>query len=67
MKIEFVDTKYRFEHGHAPKGYGYWGFKFGGLTFWAWGTLTDAKKSCKSYVREAVLPDAGTVTVNILP
>ena len=69
MKIEFTDSRYRFEAGHAPKGYGYWGFKFeGSYEFWHSGTLTEAKKACRKYVRE-VAPEGYTETVyvDILP
>lgn len=69
MKIEFTDTEYRFVSGHAPKGWGYWGFTFaGGMTFWTTGTLTEAKKACKAYVKECAPADhVGTVMVKILP
>lgn len=69
MKIEFTDSEYRFESGHAPKGYGYWGFEFeGGREFWAYGTLTEAKKACRAHIH-GIAPKgyAGTVYVNILP
>ena len=68
MKIEFHDSEYRFEHGHAPKGYGYWLFSFEGLEFWAKGTLSEAKKQCREHIRE--IAPAGyseTVDVNIEP
>lgn len=68
MKIEFTDSEYRFENGHAPKGFGYWGFSFEGHEFWARGTLTQAKKECRAEVKR-VAPHGYTlpVTVNILP
>lgn len=28
MKIEFLINEYVFSHGHAPRGHGYWAFKF---------------------------------------
>ena len=68
MKIEFTDTEYRIENGRAPKGYGYWGFGFEGREFWAYGTLTEAKKKCRECVREcAPVGYDGTVYVNVLP
>lgn len=69
MKIEFTDSEYRFENGHAPKGFGRWGFQFeGSYEFWATGTLGEAKKACKAYIKEVAPIDyVGTVTVNILP
>ena len=69
MKIEFTDSEYRFESGHAPKGYGRWGFEFeGSYEFWHTGTLTEAKKACREYVKKvAPVGYAETVTVNILP
>ena len=68
MKIEFTDKEYRFENGHAPKGFGYWGFQFEGHEFWASGTLTDAKKACKEEIKR-LAPDGytGYVIVNIMP
>lgn len=68
MKIEFTDSEYRFENGHAPKGYGCWGFSFEGREFWATGTLTQAKKSCREEIRRVAPIGYGLpVTVNILP
>ena len=69
MKVEFTDSEYRFENGRAPKGYGYWGFAFeGSYEFWCYGTLTEAKKACRAYVKEVALDGyVGTVTVNVLP
>jgi hypothetical protein len=68
MRIEFTDREYRFENGHGPRGYGYWGFEFEGEEFWARGTLADAKKQCRQHIKE-VAPEgySETVTVNILP
>ena len=69
MKINFSDNEYKCEHGRAPKGYGYWGFSFeGSYEFWATGTLTEAKKACRQYVKE-VAPEgyAENVTVKVLP
>jgi len=68
MKIEFTDREYRFEHGHAPKGRGWWFFKFEGHEFEATGTLTEAKKKCREHIREIAPKDyVGTVYVNIEP
>ena len=68
MTIEFTDAEYRFEDGHAPKGYGFWGFEFEGHEFWAKGTLTEAKKACRAEVRRlAPAGYKGYVSVNILP
>ena len=68
MKIEFKDSMYRFENGHAPKGYGQWLFSFEGYTYWTSGTLTEAKRHCREYVKK-VAPEGytGTVYVNIEP
>ena len=69
MKIEFSDKEYRYENDRAPKGYGRWGFAFEDkYEFWATGTLTEAKKSCREYIK-TVAPKGyeGTVEVNILP
>lgn len=70
MKIEFTDTQYRFEHGHAPKGRGRWIFQFEGQEYWAKGcqTLTEAKKEVKEYIKKIAPKDyIGTVYVNIAP
>ena len=68
MKIEFTDREYRFENGRAPKGYGFWIFRFEGYEFTHTGTLTDAKKACRAFVK-SVAPDGyvGTVMVNVEP
>lgn len=68
MKIEFTDREYRFENGHAPKGYGHWLFSFEGYTYWTQGTLSEAKRHCCEYVKKVAPADyAGTVYVNIEP
>lgn len=68
MKIEFSDSEYRFVSGHAPKGYGYWGFQFKGYEFWSTGTLTEAKKACRAEVKRVVPSDyIGTIIVKVLP
>lgn len=68
MKIEFTDSEYRFENGHAPKGYGMWGFSFEGHEFWSTGTLTQAKKACRDEIKR-LAPEGytGCVEVNVLP
>lgn len=68
MKIEFTDREYRFEHGKAPKGFGHWFFTFEGYERWEMGTLTEAKKKVRAYVKEVAPKDyVGTVYVNIEP
>ena len=70
MKIEFTDSEYRFEHGHAPKGRGGWIFQFEGQEYWAKGcqTLTEAKKEVKEHIKKIAPKDyIGTVYVNIAP
>lgn len=63
MKIEFSDSEYRFESGHAPRG-----FSFEGYEFWAHGTLTQAKRQCMAEVRRLAPKDyASTVYVTIMP
>ena len=70
MKIEFTDSEYRFEHGHAPKGRGGWIFQFEGQEYWAKGcqTLTEAKKEVKEHIKK-IAPEGYTETVyvNIMP
>lgn len=69
MRIEFSDTEYRWENGKAPKGRGWWLFKFEGqYEFSFTGTLTEAKKACRKYVKQVAPADyVGTVRVNIEP
>ena len=68
MTIVFKDGEYRFEHGHAPKGFGHWCFTFEGYERWERGTLTEAKKKCRQYIRQlAPAGYSGTVYVNVEP
>lgn len=70
MKIEFTDSEYIYEHGHAPKGRGCWMFSFEGYEYTApcCLTLTEAKKHCKEEIKRLAPSDyVGTVYVNILP
>ena len=68
MTIEFTDREYRHESGHAPRGYGRWGFSFEGYEFWATGTLTEAKKACRAEIKRLAPKDyTNLVIVNILP
>ena len=68
MKIIFTDTEYKFENGHAPKGYGHWLFTFEGHERWEVGTLTEAKKKVKEYIKQiAPTGYAEDVYVNIEP
>lgn len=68
MKIEFSTWEYLKEHGKEPKGWGWWMFTFEGYLFEATGTLTEAKKKCREFVK-AVAPKgySETVTVNVEP
>ena len=69
MKIEFSNSQYIREYGKAPKGgYGYWGFECEGHEFWAYGTLTEAKKQVRKQIKEAA-PEGyeGYVFAYILP
>jgi len=67
MRIEFDTTKYAYEYGHTPRGYGFWGFAFEGYEFWAKGTYTEAKRACVADVRQkAPAGYAGTVRVDVL-
>lgn len=68
MRIEFSTREYENEHGVKPRGYGFWLFEFEGYEYEAKGTLTEAKKACKKYVKEVAPEDyTGEVYVNILP
>lgn len=68
MKIEFTTREYQWEHGKTPKGTGYWMFDFEGYQFEAWGTLTEAKKACKEYIKKIAPKDyTETVYVNVMP
>lgn len=68
MDIIFTTREYEYEHGHAPKGRGWWFFTFEGFTFDHVGTLTEAKKACKRHIR-GIAPHGyiQTVYVNIEP
>lgn len=68
MKIEFSNWEYMKSHGKAPKGRGMWFFSFEGYEFEAWGSLTEAKKACREYVKK-VAPKGyvGTVVVSVGP
>lgn len=67
MTIEFTDREYRFEHGRAPKGYGYWGFEYEGRQFWTTGTLTQAKAACRKEIRKQAPEGYAYVVVTVLP
>lgn len=69
MKIEFKTWEYLKEHGKEPKGRGLWYFTFeGNYLFTASGTLTEAKKKCREFVRLVAPKDwAETVYVNVEP
>ena len=72
MTIEFTNREYMCEHGRQPKGYGRWGFEFEGYEFWATGTLTEAKRACKAYIKEIAPKEKekqcpGFIYVNIMP
>ena len=46
MATTLNTTEYRFSHGKAPRGRGYWGFQRpqGGDIVWLTGTLTECKR-----------------------
>ena len=68
MQIIFLSREYEAEHGHSPKGYGFWVFSFEGYTFSASGTLTEAKKACRTHIRQTAPKGyTETVFVNIEP
>lgn len=68
MRIEFKTRDYEWTHGHAPRGRGYWGFELDGHEFWAYGTLTEAKKACRAEITEKMRHEyIGTVYVNVMP
>lgn len=65
MRIEFVDREYRWSHGKAPRGWGWWLFTFEGChEFNTTGTLTEAKKDCKAYIRR-IAPKGYNETVYV--
>lgn len=71
MTINFSDSKYRFSHGKAPKGRGWWLFQIGldgdmDKWFGAGWTLTEAKKAAKEEAKRR-FPDEQFVTIYILP
>lgn len=68
MKIEFSNARYIRNYGKAPKGRGWWWFTFEGYEFEATGTLTEAKKACREYIKEHAPKDyKGTITVIVEP
>jgi hypothetical protein len=68
MTIEFTDREYIFEHGKRPRGYGCWCFEFEGYQHWEHGTLTEAKKQCRKFIKEVAPEDyKGLVLVNVAP
>ena len=71
MTINFSDTEYRFSHGKAPKGRGWWLFQIGpdndmSKWFGAGWTLAEAKKAAKEEAKKRY-PDELSVTIKILP
>ena len=70
MKIEFSNREYVNGHGKQPKGFGVWWFEFcDGYTFHATGTLAEAKKACRQYVKQYLkgYDYYDFVMVNVLP
>lgn len=68
MRIKFMTDDYRWVHGKAPRGRGFWAFEFEGQNFYSEGTLTEAKKACRDEIM--MLAPQGyteTVYVNVLP
>jgi hypothetical protein len=46
-QVQVLTSKFRFAHGHSPRGEGGWFFEFGKegqLEHAPWGTFSDAKK-----------------------
>lgn len=62
MKIEFSSWEYLKAYGKEPKGRGWWIFFFEGYEFSAVGTLTEAKRACREYVK-SVAPKGYKETV----
>lgn len=54
LEIEFSTSRYEWAYGHAPRGYGDWGFRFDGLEFWANGKYGEAKRACIKHIKELV-------------
>lgn len=68
MTIEFTTRDYQWAHGRMPKGRGWWMFEFEGYNFEHQGTLTEAKKACREYIKKMAPADyVGTVYVNVEP
>jgi len=77
MKIEFSDTEYRFNHGAAPRGRGFWGFffstsgRFAGTNDTLWFasgecTLGEAKKLAKIEAAHR-FPNVSHVYIKVAP
>ena len=49
MKTQINTSKYQYNHGKAPRGYGYWAFldKSGDVVMWHTGTYSEAKKAAE--------------------
>lgn len=56
MKIEFSNRQQLIAYGRVMRGYGNWGFEYLGKRFWTTGTLTEAKKACREYIRKTENP-----------
>lgn len=65
MTITFNTTVYGWANGHAPRGFGNWGFEFEGTEFWFAGKYSEAKRACIKQIK-AVTNDA-YVMVEVLP
>lgn len=54
LSLQFDSSNYKWTHGKAPRGFGYWAFEYKGETIFVPGehTLTESKKLFKSMLSE---------------
>lgn len=68
MRIEFTTREYEARHGKKPRGRGCWWFEIQGDEFHAFGTLTEAKKTCREHIKKmAPKQCTDTVYVSVMP
>lgn len=67
FRVWFSTHEFEREHNKAPRGYGFWGFRFEGHEFWAKGTYTEAKMACiREVSRLAPAGYSNAVSVEVL-
>ena len=68
MIINFTTREYEAIHGRKPRGRGLWWFEIQDEEFQAYGTLTEAKKTCREHIKKmAPKQCTDTVYVSVMP